>query len=513
MQGEAGGAAPGAVPQRSGTIDRMGCISLRKIRAIVLAAAVAVPGAAAAIASGAVGVPGALASGPSQAAASDFFAGYEAFRRGDYEEARSAWSPLARAGDVDAQFNLGALFENGLGVPADAERAARWYRAAAERRLDHARLALARLQRIGALDPGPDEDQIKLLESAARRGLAEAQYELGVAYDRGLGVTQNHATAAGWYQRAAEQGLTDAQYNLATFYDEGLGTPRDIARAREWYARAADSGERRAMNNLGYIYEKGLGGVRDYDMAVVWYRRAAHMGLAIAQSNLAALHYLGRGVPRDFEQAHRWYKAAAAQGDAVGRNGLGLLYANGLGVDRDLVRAMALFELAAHSGSPAGADALTYSDRLAQLMTPAQQAEARALSLEIAARTEPDDTAGRPVFGVSLPRPADGFGDSVIYAQRLLKWLGYYDAAVDGLAGALTVKATRRFLGDNELPMAAQVTRELVEALEAARAARVAAAGAIDTAADSAIDTGTDDGIGDAPGRSAPGRHAGEGRS
>ena len=51
-----------------------------------------------------------------------------------------------------------------------------------------------------------------------------------MAYDRGLGVTQNHATAAGWYQRAAEQGLTDAQYNLATFYDEGLGTPRDIAR-------------------------------------------------------------------------------------------------------------------------------------------------------------------------------------------------------------------------------------------------------------------------------------------
>ena len=499
MQGEAGGAAPGAAPQRAGSADRMGCISLRKFRVTVLAAVMAASGAAVAL--------GALALGPPQAAASDFFSGYEAFRRGDYGEARRAWSPLARAGDVDAQFNLGALFENGLGVAADAERAARWYRAAAQRRLDLARLALARLQRVGALEPDPDEGQIKLLEIAARRGLAEAQYELGVAYDRGLGVTQNHATAAGWYHRAAEQGLTDAQYNLATFYDEGLGTPRDIALAREWYGRAADAGERRAMNNLGYIYEKGLGGVRDYGKAVVWYRRAAGMGLAIAQSNLAALHYLGRGVPRDFEQAHRWYRAAAAQGDAVGRNGLGLLYANGLGVDRDLVRAMALFNLAAHTGGPAGADALTYSDRLARLMTPAQQAEAKALSLEIAAQTGPDDTAGRPVFGVSLPRPADGFGDSAIYAQRLLKWLGYYGAAVDGLAGPLTVKATRRFLRDNELRMAARVTRGLVEALEAVRAARVAAASA--TATGSAID----DGIGDGAGRLAPGRLAAEGRS
>ena len=52
----------------------------------------------------------------------------------------------------------------------DAETAARWYRAAADRRLDLARLALARLQRTGALEPDPDEGQIKLLETAARRG-------------------------------------------------------------------------------------------------------------------------------------------------------------------------------------------------------------------------------------------------------------------------------------------------------------------------------------------------------
>ena len=464
MQGEAGAAAPRAAPQRSGSADGMNRVSLREFRVTAFAATVG----AAALCMAALAAP--------QAKGADFFEAYEAFQRGDYGEARAAWSKLAHAGDVDAQFNLGTLYENGLGVSEDAEKAARWYRVAAARRLDLARLALARLQRVGALEPDPDEDQIKLLETAARRGLAEAQFELGVAYDLGLGVTQNHATAAGWYQRAAEQGLTDAQYNLATLYDEGLGTPRDIERAQDWYMRAADAGEARAMNNLGYIYEKGLTGVRDYGKAVVWYRRAARKGLAIAQSNLAALHYLGRGVPRDFEQSYRWYKAAAEQGDAVGRNGLGLLYANGLGVERNLAQAMAWFNLAAHAKGSAGADAMTYRDRLSRLMSPAERAEAEAFSIEIAARAYAENVPNIPAFGVAMPRPANGFGDSAIYAQRLLKSLGYYDAAVDGVAGELTIKATRQFLRENGLSMAPQITRDLVAALEEERVKRIAAA-------------------------------------
>ena len=474
MQGEAGAAAPRAAPQRSGSANGMNRNPLREVRAIAFAATV-----------GAAALGMAVLAAP-QARGADFFEAYEAFQRGEYGEARAVWSKFAHAGDADAQFNLGALYENGLGVSQDAEEAARWYRAAAARRLDLARLALARLQRAGALEPDPDEDQIKLLETAARRGLAEAQFELGVAYDHGIGVTQNHATAAGWYQRAAEQGLTDAQYNLATLFDEGLGTPRDIERAIDWYMRAADAGEARAMNNLGYIYEKGLTGARDYGKAVVWYRRSARKGLAIAQSNLAALHYLGRGVPRDFEQSYRWYKAAADQGDAVGQNGLGLLFANGLGVERDLVRAMAWFGLAAHAKGSAGADAIAYRDRLSRLMSPAERTEAEALSIEFAARAFAEDTPERPTFGVALPRPANDFRDSAIYAQRLLKSLGYYDAAVDGVAGEFTIKAVRQFLRESGLHLAPQITRDLVKALEEERAERIAAAAAIAAAEEEA---------------------------
>ena len=87
-----------------------------------------------------------------------------------------------------------------------------------------------------------------------------------------------------------------------------------------------------------------------------------------------------------------------------------------------------------------------------------------------------------------MPRPANDFRDSAIYAQRLLKSLGYYDAAVDGIAGEFTIEAARRFLRENGLSLVPQITRDLVEALEEERAERVAAAAAAAAAAEEAAE-------------------------
>ena len=40
-------------------------------------------------------------------------------------------------------------------------------------------------------------------------------------YDRGEGVPENDAEAVKWYRKAAEQGLADAQHNLGMMYDKG----------------------------------------------------------------------------------------------------------------------------------------------------------------------------------------------------------------------------------------------------------------------------------------------------
>ncbi len=42
------------------------------------------------------------------------------------------WRKKAETGDANAQFNLGVMYDNGMGVPKDDAEAAKWYRLAAE---------------------------------------------------------------------------------------------------------------------------------------------------------------------------------------------------------------------------------------------------------------------------------------------------------------------------------------------------------------------------------------------
>ena len=42
-----------------------------------------------------------------------------------------------------------------------------------------------------------------------------------------------------WYRKAAEQGIADAQYFLGVMYDKGQGVPQDSVQSYMWYTLAA----------------------------------------------------------------------------------------------------------------------------------------------------------------------------------------------------------------------------------------------------------------------------------
>ena len=96
----------------------------------------------------------------------DFQVGKEAYKQGDYATTLREFRPLAEQGHVGAQFNLGFMYEGGMGVLRDHAEAVKWYRMAAE------------------------------------QGLTPAQFNLGVMYENGRGVQRNHAEAAKWFCRA-----------------------------------------------------------------------------------------------------------------------------------------------------------------------------------------------------------------------------------------------------------------------------------------------------------------------
>ena len=50
------------------------------------------------------------------------------------------------------------------------------------------------------------DNNLAAIRQAAEQGHADAQYNLGLMYDRGDGVPENDAEAVKWYRMAAEQG-------------------------------------------------------------------------------------------------------------------------------------------------------------------------------------------------------------------------------------------------------------------------------------------------------------------
>ncbi len=267
------------------------------------------------------------------ATAQDLQKGLEAAERGDFAMALEEWRPLAEQGQVDAQNNLGILYDNGWGVGQNHGEAVKWYRLAAVQ--GHA-MAQSHLGDMYGYGKGVPQDYIeaeKWYRLAAEQGIAVAQNNLGTMYNNGEGVAQDYAEAVRWYRKAAEQNYAIAQFNLANMYNNGKGVREDYAEALKWYRRAAEQGFANAQFILGNIYQgmgaimadenatdeeitiatafgphdyAGLGVPPDHIEAAKSYRKAAEQGLVIAQYHICVLYQLGLGVPPDYVQAHMW---------------------------------------------------------------------------------------------------------------------------------------------------------------------------------------------------------------
>ena len=92
------------------------------------------------------------------------------------------------------------------------------------------------------------------LKERAIEGDAEAQYELGMMYKYGLGVTQDRGEAFYLLIKAAEQGHAMAQDNLGWTAFCGLGVVKDNEEAIKWLKKAAGQGHIAAQHGLGCLY-------------------------------------------------------------------------------------------------------------------------------------------------------------------------------------------------------------------------------------------------------------------
>lgn len=112
----------------------------------------------------------------SPAAADNMQEGIAAMQRGDYQTARALWMPLAKDGNPDAQYNVGALYANGLGVDQNHGVALKWFSA------------------------------------SANQGNPQAMLSLGMLYADGSGTQQNLGAAYVWFRLALKYGANNPSF-------------------------------------------------------------------------------------------------------------------------------------------------------------------------------------------------------------------------------------------------------------------------------------------------------------
>ena len=122
----------------------------------------------------------------------------------------------------------------------------------------------------------------------AENGETIAQYNLGVVYEYGRGVTQNDVEAINWYRRASVRGMSAAQYKLGIMYDNGWGVAASDIEAVKWYSKAAEQGHTFAQHDLAFMYATGTGVSQDYVRAYMW------LSVALASGNSLMTKHLDR---------------------------------------------------------------------------------------------------------------------------------------------------------------------------------------------------------------------------
>lgn len=170
-------------------------------------------------------------------------------------------------GDADAQFELSQIYASGWDIPERDEKSIEWLLKAADQGHARARYELAMNYAIGLRGLAEDKEKAaewfrKAAESylkAAEQGDANAQFQLAEMYSVGWGVPKDSNKVFEWYLKAAEQGHADAQFQLGHIYLDGKGgIPKNRKKAAEWYSKAAEQGHEDAQDFLSAMYNNEL---------------------------------------------------------------------------------------------------------------------------------------------------------------------------------------------------------------------------------------------------------------
>ena len=172
---------------------------------------------------------------------------------------------------------------------------------------------------------------------AANQGNRNAQYRLGLAWERGEGIPwPDDGQALAWYRKAAKQGHSRAKYKYARALHWGIGAPAQdeeyeidsLLYESACYSKDPDAAFMMAYYNYSYWWNS--------EWAADWYCMSAELGNGTAQYQLAKAIICDKQRKQitNFddarEEALSWLRQAYGNGITAASYTLGQIYELGL---------------------------------------------------------------------------------------------------------------------------------------------------------------------------------------
>ena len=230
------------------------------------------------------------------------------------------WSKLAaEQGHPQGMYHLASryLFDDDFGEKAKQsalKAGIEWANKAASTGLPWAHAILGTVYEFGIGVQANFEKAADHYARAHLKGSTLATVALGDLYARGQGVETDLDRAASLYREAAEAGHSGAQFRLGRAYIDGEGVESDPEKAIKWLKSAIEAGHVRAMVWLGFVYEIGLSNAPNLREAEHWYQKAAEQGDVVGQTTLGEFYATGNEEEIDIDKAKEWFEKAIDQG-------------------------------------------------------------------------------------------------------------------------------------------------------------------------------------------------------
>lgn len=141
----------------------------------------------------------------------------------NYRQAVIYYSAAAELGHLEAAYQTGLCYQEGLGVRCNSETAFSYFM------------------------------------QAARQGHAAAQNQVGICFEQGKGVKKDRSESVVWYRKAALQRNGAGVYNLGRCFEWGSFDQQNLSMALRLYERAVELGcedARKAAERLSWVSGK-----------------------------------------------------------------------------------------------------------------------------------------------------------------------------------------------------------------------------------------------------------------